>query len=78
MFSALTFNMQNGQIWDDANPDDTPVNLDATVASLREQNADIIFLQEVEQGFEGGHQIQPPPNFEFLRKELPEYSAVFG
>lgn len=78
MFSALTFNMQNGQIWDEGNPDEAPVNLDATVAFLREQDADVLFLQEVEQGFEGGHQIQPPPNFEYLRSQFPAYNAVFG
>jgi len=78
MFSALTFNMQNGQIWDDANPDDTPIDLNATAAFLKAQDADVIFLQEVEQGFEGGHQIQPPPNFEFLRSQLPQYDAVFA
>lgn len=78
MFSALTFNMQNGEIWDEDHPDQPTVDLDATVAYLRDQDTDLIFLQEVERGFEGGHQIQPPPNYEYLRAQLPGYHGVFG
>lgn len=78
MFSTLTFNMQNGQLWDDASPDDTPVDLDASVAFIQEQDCDIVFLQEVECGFEGGGQIEPPPNYEFLRSRLAGYHSVFG
>ena len=54
MFSALTFNMQNGQVWDEENPDEAEVSLARAIAFLREQDADIIFLQEVERGYEGG------------------------
>lgn len=78
MFSALTFNIQNGQVWDDANPDNSPVDLGQTIDFLREQDADIIFLQEVEPGYEGGNQVEPPPNFGKLREALPGYDAVFG
>lgn len=78
MFSALTFNIQNGQNWDDARPDDASVNLDATVDFLREQDADVVFLQEVEMGYEGGKQVEPPPNYGYLRKALPGYDSVFG
>lgn len=78
MFSALTFNIQNGQNWDDAQPDDASVNLDATVAFLREQDADVVFLQEVEMGYEGGKQVEPPPNYAYLRKALTGYDSVFG
>lgn len=78
MFSALTFNMQNGEIWDEGNPDSATVDLDATVAYLREQNPDLIFLQEVERGHEGGAQVQPPPNYEYLKSRLPGYDSVFG
>jgi endonuclease/exonuclease/phosphatase family metal-dependent hydrolase len=76
MFSALTFNMQNGENWDEGNPG--AVDLNATVSFLRAQNADLIFLQEVERGFEGGAQIQPPPNYEYLRAQLADYHSVFG
>lgn len=78
MFSALTFNIQNGQNWDDARPDDASINLDKTIAFLREQDADCVFLQEVERGYEGGRQVEPPPHYEILRRALPEYDSVFG
>ncbi|MFZ4776882.1 MAG: endonuclease/exonuclease/phosphatase family protein [Terrimicrobiaceae bacterium] len=77
-FSTLTFNMQNGQPWDEADPDNIRIDLDQTVEFLAAQDADVIFLQEVEQGFEGGEQIQPPPNYEFLRKRLKGYDSVFA
>lgn len=78
MFSALTFNMQNGQVWDDSNPDTSPVNIEETVAFLHAQNADIIFLQEVERGHEGGGQQEPPPHYQRLKDALSEYDSVFG
>lgn len=78
MFSTLTFNMQNGQLWDDASPDDTPIDLAASAAFIQEQDCDIVFLQEVECGFDGGHQVEPPPNYEFLRSRLAGYDSVFG
>lgn len=78
MFSALTFNMQNGQTWIEENPDDPTVNLDATVAFLREQDADVVFLQEVERGYEGGRQDDPPPHYQYLKQNLPGYDSVFG
>jgi endonuclease/exonuclease/phosphatase family metal-dependent hydrolase len=77
-FSTLTFNMQNGQPWDEAAPDSTRIDLEQTADFLRQQNADVIFLQEVEQGFDGGRQIEPPPNFGFLQKHLKGYDSVFG
>lgn len=77
-FSTLTFNMQNGQPWDEARPDNTEIDLDQTTAFLLEQDADVIFLQEVERGFDGGSQIQPPPNYAALRKELKGYDSVFA
>lgn len=77
-FSTLTFNMQNGQPWDEAEPDNIRIDLEQTVAFLAAQDADVIFLQEVEQGFEGGGQIQPPPNYDFLRKNLKGYDSVFA
>jgi len=78
MFSALTFNMQNGEPWTgecDATP---PADLERTIRFLRQQDADVIFLQEVEAGLDGGEQIQPPPNFSKLREAMPDYDAVFG
>lgn len=77
-FSTLTFNMQNGQPWDEAEPDDIKIDLEQTVDFLSGQNADVVFLQEVEQGFEGGAQIQPPPHYDFLKKHLKGYDSVFS
>ena len=78
MFSALTFNMQNGQVWDEENPDEADVSLSRATSFLRDQNADIILLQEVERGYDGGRQIEPPPHYERLKKELVGYDSVFG
>jgi endonuclease/exonuclease/phosphatase family metal-dependent hydrolase len=78
MLSALTFNMQNGQVWDEENPDQAEVSLFRAIEFLREQNADIIFLQEVERGYDGGQQIEPPPHYERLKNDLAEYDSVFG
>ena len=54
MFSALTFNMQNGQVWDEESPDEADVSLSRAISFLRDQNADIILLQEVEDFLHGG------------------------
>ena len=78
MFSALTFNMQNGQVWNEEDPDQAEVSLACSVAFLCEQDADIIFLQEVERGFDGGGQIEPPPHYERLKAALPGYDSCFA
>ena len=78
MFSALTFNMQNGQVWNEEDPDQAEVSLGNSIAFLGEQNADLIFLQEVERGYEGGGQIEPPPHYERLKAELPGYDSWFA
>ncbi|GAB4176939.1 MAG: hypothetical protein Fur0032_16990 [Terrimicrobiaceae bacterium] len=78
MFSALTFNMQNGEPWTGDSGATPPAELDRTIHFLRSHAADVIFLQEVEAGIDGGEQIQPPPNFSRLREALPDYDAVFG
>lgn len=77
-FRVLQFNMQFGQMWHDVYPDRAPVNLDATLAELRQHNADIILLQEVERAGEGGVQISPPPNYQKLRSELSGYDSYFS
>lgn len=78
MFSALTFNMQNGQVWDETNPDGSAVDFDRAIEFLRRQDADVVFLQEVERGYEGGKQIEPPPHYALLKKALTGYDSVFG
>lgn len=77
-FRVLQFNMQFGQIWDELHPDRAPVRLDATLEEIRRHDADIMFLQEVEQACPGGVQTQPPPNFTRLKAELSDYHAAFG
>jgi len=77
-FRVLQFNMQFGQSWDDARPDDAPIDLDQTIAEIRSHDADIILLQEVEQAGPGGLQSDPPPNFTRLRAALGAYECFFS
>lgn len=77
-FSVLQFNMQFGQVWDDAYPDHAPVDLEQTIAEIKRQNADIVLLQEVEHAEPGGKQIDPPPNYTRLKAALPEYDSYFS
>ena len=77
-FRVLQFNMQFGQIWDDIYPDRAPVRLAATLAEIRAHDADYIFLQEVEQAQPGGVQVEPPPNFSWLKSQLSEYHSWFS
>ena len=76
-FKILQFNMQFGQPWDDAYPDHTPVNLGKTIEELRQHDADVIMLQEVEQTLPGGAQAQPPPHYTRLRNEFSDYDSYF-
>lgn len=75
---AVSLNMQNGQHWDDNSPDDAPVDFAAAVDFLVSLDADIYFLQEVERGFDGGGQIQPPPHYEQLRAGFPDFATAFS
>jgi endonuclease/exonuclease/phosphatase family metal-dependent hydrolase len=78
MFRLLTFNIQNGQPWDPNDPDNPRVDIDGVGRFLASQGADIICLQEVERGYDGGRQIEPPPHFNRLKDMLPGYDAVFS
>jgi endonuclease/exonuclease/phosphatase (EEP) superfamily protein YafD len=77
-FRVLQLNMQFGQVWDDAEPDHAPIRLDYTLAEIRRHEADIVFLQEVEQAASSGVQVEPPPNYTRLRAELNEYDSFFS
>lgn len=77
-FRFLQFNMQFGQVWDAADPDNAPKDLEATIAEIKRHDADIITLQEVEQANPQGVQVDPPPNFIRLREALTGYHAHFG
>jgi endonuclease/exonuclease/phosphatase family metal-dependent hydrolase len=77
-FRVLQFNMQFGQVWDDTYPDRAPVRIESTLAEIRQHDADIVLLQEVEQGRPGGEQLQPPPNYTRLRADLSGYDSWFS
>lgn len=76
-FKVLQFNMQFGQIWDDAYPDHAPIRLSVTLKEILSHAADIIMLQEVEQMQPGGQQVNPPPNYTRLKSELNGYDSYF-
>lgn len=78
MFSALTFNIQNGEPWIGDTIEPATPDLEGTCRFLQNHPADIYFLQEVEQGHEGGGQKEPPPNYSRLKEALPGYHSVFG
>ena len=69
--------MQFSQGWDDADPDNAPFDLEATIAEIKRHDADLIYLQEVEQALPEGKQAQPPPNYARLKAALSEYDSVF-
>jgi endonuclease/exonuclease/phosphatase family metal-dependent hydrolase len=75
---VLQLNMQFGQTWDDADPDHAPVDLGLTIEEIRSHGADVVLLQEVEQGRPGGKQVDPPPNYTRLRRELTGYDSYFS
>jgi endonuclease/exonuclease/phosphatase family metal-dependent hydrolase len=77
-FRVLQFNMQFGQVWDEADPDGAPVDVQRAIEEITRHDADIIMLQEVEQVGPGGRQIQPPPNFSRLQEALPGYDSYFA
>lgn len=77
-FRVMQFNMQFGQVWDEADPDHAPVNLDLAIGEMRRHDADILILQEVEQARPGGAQAEPPPNCTRIRAALPGYDSYFS
>ncbi len=77
-FKVVQFNMQFGQVWDDADPDNAPVDLEQTIAEIKRHDADIVLLQEVERALPGGKQIEPPPNYTQLRRALTGYHSHFS
>jgi len=77
-FRLLTLNIQNGQPWDEKNPDAAGVDIDGVADFLLSRDADVLCLQEVEQGHDGGMQVEPPPNHTRLREILRGYDSVFG
>lgn len=78
LFKVMQFNMQFGQIWDEANIDDAPIDLDMTIAEILSHDADIVILQEVEHAQIGGAQIELPPNYTRLKAALKGYHGYFS
>jgi endonuclease/exonuclease/phosphatase (EEP) superfamily protein YafD len=78
LFKVMQFNMQFGQIWDEAKADQAPINLDLTIAEILSRDADIVVLQEVEHAQRGGKQIEPPPNYTRLCAALKGYYGYFS
>ena len=77
-FKVLQFNMQYGQIWDDAYPDHAPIRLDATIREIRAHDPDIFLLQEVERTLPGGVQSHPPRHYTRLQQEFNDYDSFFS
>lgn len=77
-FKILQFNMQFGQIWNDAYPDHAPIRLDETIKEIRSHAADIFMLQEVERTLPGGIQSVPPPHYTRLKQEFGDYDSFFS
>ncbi|MDX2109584.1 MAG: endonuclease/exonuclease/phosphatase family protein [Verrucomicrobiota bacterium] len=75
---VITFNMQYGQTWDPANPDDAPVVLQHTIDEIARLDADVVLLQEVERVEPAKGQIEPPPNFSQIKAALPQYHSFFS
>jgi endonuclease/exonuclease/phosphatase (EEP) superfamily protein YafD len=77
-FRVLQFNMQFAQMWDDTWPDRAPIRIENTLEEIKRHEADVIMLQEVEQARAGGVQLDPPPNYTRLRRELAGYDSWFA
>ncbi len=77
-FRLLTLNIQNGQPWDPADPDRPGEDIAGVAEFLLAQEADILCLQEVERGYDGGSQVEPPPNYQALKARLAGYDSVFA
>lgn len=74
---VLTLNMQNGQVWNADNPDGAPIDLDQTIAFLAQEDADIVFLQEVEFPPAELGDTHSHPNYDRLRHALGQYYGCF-
>ena len=77
-FKVMQFNMQFGQIWDEEEGDNAPIDLDLTIADIRRCGADIILLQEVEHAQPNGKLLEPPPNYTRLSAALKDYHGYFA
>jgi endonuclease/exonuclease/phosphatase family metal-dependent hydrolase len=77
-FRVLQFNMQFGQTWAVDHPHHGEIDLETTIAELRQHEADVILLQEVEQARPEGLQLSPPPNYTRLQAAFAGYDGHFA
>jgi len=78
MFKLMQFNMQFGQMWEEGNIRQAPIDLDLTIEEILSHDADIVMLQEVEHALPGGAQTEPPPNYTRLKAALKGYHSYFS
>lgn len=77
-FRVVTFNIQNGEPFDESNPNCSDQDIIGTCQFLQRLDADLLFLQEVERGVDGGMQVEPPPNYQILKNHFPSHDSVFS
>ena len=77
-FRVVTFNIQNGESFDDTTCAPPSIDLDRTCQFIKSLAPDIFCLQEVERGWDGGRQVEPPPNYIRLKEVFPNYDSVFS
>ena len=77
-FRVVTFNIQNGEPFDESNPNCSDQDIIGTCQFLQQLDADLLILQEVERGFDGGMQVEPPPNYQILKNHFPNHDSVFS
>ena len=75
---TMTFNMQNGQVWDPRHPDDAPIDIQASIDFIRGQDCDIYFLQEVEFPYQELPDHTVHPNFDRISAGLSGYFGSFA
>ena len=75
---TLTLNMQSGEIWDPGHPDEAPFDLEQTISFLRQQDCDLIFLQEVEFPATSLPDTAIHPNYDRLKVALCDYQSWFA
>lgn len=77
MFSVVQFNIQYGQVWDSAAPDDAPFRIGDVIEALRAHDADVLLLQEVEQAGPRGRRPDPARNLLALQAAFPDRHVFF-
>ena len=77
-FRVVTFNIQNGESCDNTHSVSPTIDLERTCQFIKELDCDVFCLQEVERGWDGGRQVEPPPNYIRLKEVFANYDSVFS